>query len=132
MQSCLPSAADIPAMRLKFSTLLSGLALLLFVSLAHADLLFTLTPTMRSGVGSNEVFFTGVLTNSSPTNLFLNNLQINFTDAAANYLSADTNVFFANVPGILLPGEIYSDIVFAIGISSAATNGDYVGTITIQ
>jgi hypothetical protein len=120
-------------MRLKVPTLLSGLALLVSVPLARADLLFTLTPAGRSGVGSNEVVFNGTLTNTSlTTNLFLNNLQISFTNAATNYLTADTNAFFANVPGILLPGETYSDAVFGVGINPAATNGDYAGTVTIQ
>lgn len=120
-------------MRLKPSSLLSGPALLLFVSLAHADMAFTLTPATHSGVGKNDVVFTGTLSNTSLTdNLFLNNIQFSFTNAATNYLTADTNAFFANVPGILLPGENYSDVVFAVTINPAIPPGSYFGTVTIQ
>src|ERR1035441_6100807 len=107
-------------MRLNLLMLLSGLALLRFAAPARADLAFVLTPAVQSDVGSNEVFFTGTLINTSLTdNLFLNDIQFDFIDEAAGYLAADTNVFFANVPGILLPFEIYSDVVFGITINPA-------------
>jgi len=121
------------AMRLKFPTFLSALALLLASAPAQADLAFVLTPATQSGVGSNEVVFTGTLTNTSQTdNLFLNNLQFSFTGAATNWLTGDTNFFFENVPGILLPGETYSDIVFAIALNPATPPGVYSGTATLQ
>jgi hypothetical protein len=120
-------------MRLKPFTLLSGLALLMSAASMRADLAFVLTPAAQSGVGTNEVSFTGTLTNTSLTdNLFLNNIQFNFTGAATNYLTADTNIFFANVPGILLPGETYNDVVFGIAINPAVPPGNYSGTVTIQ
>src|ERR1700692_2251472 len=104
-------------MRLKFFMLLSGLALLMSVASLHADLAFDLTPAVQPGVGTNEIFFSGALTNTSLIdNLFLNDIQFGFTGAATNYLMADTNVFFANVPGILLPGKTYNDVVFGITI----------------
>lgn len=118
-------------MRLKSLLLLSGL--LLFAAPARAGLSFVLMPSVKPGTGSNEIIFTGTLTNTSlTTNLFLNGVQLTFTNAATNFLTASTNVFFANVPGILLPGEIYSDVIFAVAINPAATNGDYAGTATIQ
>jgi hypothetical protein len=99
-------------MRLKSLMLLSGLALLLSAAPVRADLAFFLTPAVQSGLGSNEIVFTGTLINTSPTDdLFLNNIQISLIGGAAGRLTADTNVFFANVPGILLPGETYSDVV---------------------
>ncbi len=127
-------AADIiQAMRLNFLTLFSGLALLLSGAPARADLAFFLTPAVQSGLGSNEVVFTGTLINTSLTdNLFLNNIQFSFIDEAAGYLTADTNVFFANVPGILLPGETYSDVVFAVAINPATPPGQYFGFVTLQ
>jgi hypothetical protein len=119
-------------MRLKSLFLLSGLALLLVASV-RADLAFTLTPAVQSGVGSNEVVFIGTLINTSLTdNLFLNNIQFSFIDEAAGYLAADTNVFFANVPGILLPGETYSDVVFGIVINPTTPPGQYFGIVTLQ
>jgi hypothetical protein len=120
-------------MRLKFLTLLSGLAWLLSVTSSRAGLAFDLTPAVQPDVGSNEVFFTGTLINTSLTdNLFLNNLQFYFIDEAGDWLAADTNVFFANVPGILLPGETYSDVVFGITINPATPPGQYFGIVTIQ
>jgi hypothetical protein len=119
-------------MCLKPFMLLSGLALLLSSAPARADLAFALTPAMQSDVGSNEVFFTGTLINTSLTdNLFLNNIQFDFIDEAAGYLAADTNVFFANVPGILLPFETYNDVVFGITIDPATPPGQYFGFVTI-
>ena len=120
-------------MRLKSFILLSGLALLLSLAPARADLAFVLSPAVRSGVGSNEFFFTGTLINASLTdNLYLNDIQFDFIDGAADYLAADTNVFFANVPGILLPFETYSDVVFGIEINPATPPGQYFGFVTIQ
>jgi hypothetical protein len=120
-------------MRLKPLMLLPGLALLLSIAPTRADLAFVLTPAMRSGVGSNEFFFTGTLINASLTdNLYLNDIQFDFIDGAADYLAADTNVFFANVPGILLPFETYSDVVFGIEINPATPPGQYFGFVTIQ
>jgi hypothetical protein len=119
-------------MRPKPLTILSVLALLLAAS-AQADLAFFLTPAAQSDVGSNEVIFTGTLINTSLTgNLFLNNIQFDFIDEAGGYLTADTNIFFANVPGILLPGETYSDVVFGITIAPATPPGQYFGIVAIQ
>ena len=117
-------------LRLKSIVLLLALAL---TSTARADLSFTLTPSVKSGIGSNEVTFIGSLTNTSlTTNLYLNNLQFSFTNAATNFLTGGTNAFFANVPGILLPGENYTDTIFSVFINPAATNGNYAGIATIQ
>jgi hypothetical protein len=113
--------------------LTAGLALLLSVASTRADLTFVLTPAVQSGVRSNAVVFTGTLSNtSSNEDLFLNDIQVSFTGTATNYLTANTNAFFANVPGILSPGETYSDIVFAVAISATAPAGDYFGSVTIQ
>jgi hypothetical protein len=120
-------------MRLKSFILLSGLAVLLPVARVQADLVFTLTPAVQSGLGSDEVIFAGVLTNTSLTdNLFLNNIQVSFMGNATNYLAADTNVFFTNVPGILLPGETYSDVVFGVVINPTTPPGQYFGAVTLQ
>ncbi|MGO9587811.1 MAG: hypothetical protein ACLP2Y_16625 [Limisphaerales bacterium] len=119
-------------MSLKPFALLAGLASLLAAS-AQADLAFVLTPAAQSDVGSNEVIFAGLLINTSLTdNLFLNDIQFGFIDEADDYLAADTNVFFANVPGILLPGETYSDVVFGVTIAPATPPGQYFGIVTIQ
>ncbi len=106
--------------------------LLLPVAATRANLAFVLTPALQSGVGTNEIFFTGALTNTSLTTNFLNNIQITFTNAATNYFTADTNVFFSNVPGILLPGETYTDVIFGIAVNPATPPGNYSGTVAIQ
>ncbi len=119
-------------MRSRSFILLLGLALAFVAAPAGADLTFVLTPAAQSGARSNEVFFTGTLSNTSQTNnLFLNDIEVSFTGAATNQLTADTNTFFANVPGILLPGESYSDVVFAVAINPSTPPGDYFGSVTI-
>lgn len=119
-------------MRLKPTILLCGL-LLTCPPGVRANLAFSLTPPSLYGTCSNEVFFTTAITNTSlTTNLFLNNLQLDFNPAAGNYLAADTNVFFANVPGILLTNEIYTDQCFGVFINPNIPPGSYSGTVTIQ
>jgi hypothetical protein len=98
---------------------------------ARADLAFTLTPVSQSGLGTNEVVFIANLTNGCQTNnLYLNDIRMCFTNAATNYLVADTNAFFANVPGILLTGEVYTGVVFGVPVSMAAPPGNYTGIVT--
>ena len=119
-------------MHLKLFTFLFAGAALATAAPVRADLTFVLTPAAQSGATSNEVFFVGVLSNTSLTdNLFLNDIQFSFTGAATNYLTADTNSFFANVPGLLLPGETYSDVVFGVTINPATPPGDYFGSVAI-
>ena len=105
--------------------------LLPFTATLRADVVFTLTPAVQYGARSNAVVFTGTLSNTNPTDdVFLNDIQ--FTGIATNYLTAQSNPFFANVPGILSAGQTYSDIVFAVAINSNTPPGDYFGTVTIQ
>lgn len=119
-------------LRSNWGVLLSSLLLLLSAPFLRADLAFSLTPGVPAS-GASEVFFTGTLSNTSLSdNLFLNNLQVSFTGTASNDLSVDTNAFFANVPGILLPGETYTDVVFGVIPNSAIPSGDYDGTICIM
>jgi hypothetical protein len=119
------------------SAQMRGLILTLAVLLAaaastRAGVSFVLTPAVQSGVASNEVAFSGILSNTSATdNLFLNDIQFSFTGAATNVLLGVTNSFFANVPGILLPGETYSDVVVAVAINGSTPPGDYFGAVTV-
>jgi hypothetical protein len=111
---------------------LAGLALALGSARAQNPG-FVLTPGALPGIGSNALSFTATLTNSSAgSNLYLNNISFAFFDAATNYLVAGSNTFFANVPGILLPGETYSDVAFGVVISNSIPPGDYFGTVTLQ
>jgi hypothetical protein len=113
--------------RLK-SYLIFGLALAFASAAAHAELSFVLTPSVLACARSNEVFFTGILSNTDPTNdLYLNTVQF-ITDG--NF-TADSNAFYANVPGILSAGETYSDVVFGVNINPTTPAGDYFGAVTI-
>jgi hypothetical protein len=120
-------------MKPKLLLLLSGFALVLAAD-ARASLAFVLTPAAQSGVGSNQVIFAAALTNASLTGdlLYLNDLQLSFNGGATNYLAAGTNLFFANVPGILLPDETYNDIVFGVAVNPAIPPGNYSGTATVR
>jgi hypothetical protein len=105
----------------------------LIANSAQAALEFSLTPAVQSGAAGTEVTFAGTLTNTSTTNtLFLNDIQFDLSGGAASALTPDSNVFFANVPGILLPGETYTGPIFAIAINSSAAPGDYSGSVTIR
>jgi len=99
------------------------------MSVLLAALIFTLTPATQFGAKSNAVNFTGTFSNPNLTgDIFLNDIQITVT----NLLTGQTNTFFANVPGILAPGETYSGIVFTVAISSNTPVGNYFGSVTIQ
>lgn len=101
-------------------------------ALAQPSLVFSLNPATEPGAGGNNVTFTGTLMNESPTNLYLNNIQFTFADGATNSLGAGSNTFFMNVPGILLPGETYNDVVFSVAVNPGAPPGTYSGSVTIQ
>ncbi len=114
-------------MRLK-SILSFGLTLVLSSTGVRADLSFVLTPSVQACARSNEVLFTGILSNTDPSNdLYLNDVQF-ITDG--NF-TTDSDAFFANVPGILSAGQTYSDVVFGVTINPATPAGDYFGAVTI-
>jgi hypothetical protein len=113
--------------RLK-SYFLFGFMLALSVTVTRADLSFVLTPAMQIGPQGVEVFFTGTLTNTDPTNdVYLNDIQL----VAGSNLTTVANAFFENVPGILSAGQTYSDIVFAVTINFTTPTGNYFGTVVL-
>src|SRR6266403_2564816 len=113
-------------MRLK-SLFLFSLMMALCNTGVRADLSFVLTPAAETCAQSNEVFFSGVLSNTNPTNdVYLNDIQ--FT--ANSNLVAVANAFFANVPGILSAGQTYSDVVFAETVNPTVAVGNYSGAVT--
>ena len=118
---------------MRLNLFLPGLALA-FASLpADAGLTLTLSPAAQSGSAASPAAFFGTISNANASgNLYLNNLSLSFDGGASEYLAAQPNVFFANVPGILLPGESYTDIIFAISVAPAAPPGSYAGTVSIQ
>ena len=108
---------------------------ILFLMLAltvRASLTIALAPVPQVAEQGAELVFSGTLTNTSATDkLFLNNIEATFTGSSAVHLALKTNAFFANVPGILLPGETYTGVLFRIAISSLAPPDAYAGTITV-
>ncbi len=85
-------------------------------------------PVVNAATGT-AVTFTGTLTNTDAVEkVFLNDLQ--FSVPAG--LSPQPNTFFANVPGILLPGESYVGPIFSAALDSTAAPGDYHCTLTVK
>jgi hypothetical protein len=108
-------------------------ALVLTAGSLSAALQFTLVPAVQSGAVTTQLTFSGTLTNTSATdNLFLNDIHFDFNAAAAAALAADSNVFFANVPGILGPNETYTGPIFTVTINSSAEPTDYFGSVVIR
>jgi hypothetical protein len=103
----------------------------LMVGAVRAQVLFVLTSAGQIGTATNETTFDGSLINTGSTNVYLNDIQCVLYPPEWNALMADTNAFFANVPGILLPGETYTDVVFGITLGAVALPGVYYGTVTI-
>lgn len=109
-----------------------GLLLLLGASLGQAGLTVSLTPAVQNSAQGRSLLFTVTLTNSSITDaLYLNDIQFTLSGSAATLLKPDTNTYFSNVPGILLPGETYSGPLFSVALDAAATPADYSGTVTV-
>jgi hypothetical protein len=106
-------------------------SMLLMAASARAQLSFVLTPSDEIGTATNGIAFDGALTNTGSTNFYLNDIQCVLLLSASNTLRVDTNGFYANVPGILLPGETYTDVVFGVNLGAVAAPGVYNGTITI-
>ncbi len=105
-----------------------------WVTSARGDLTISLSPSTRYGPGGTEIVFSGTLTNTSPTEkVYLNDVHAALSGAAATYLTFEPNAFFSNVPGILLPGESYSNSeVFRVLLSGMTPAADYPGTFVIS
>ncbi len=111
------------------------IAALLFGSLisARAGLTAALAPAVQNSAKGKTLVFSGTLTNTSMTNeLFLNDIQFALTGSAVTHLVSGPYPFFANVPGILLPGETYTGEIFSVALNANAVVSDYAGTVTLQ
>jgi hypothetical protein len=114
---------------MKISPLALAVAWIL-LGMAHAIAALTIVldaPVVNAAAGTTLVF-TGTLTNTDPTTqVFLNDFQ--FTAPVG--LALQPNTFFANVPGILSPGQSYSGPIFSVMLDAGASPVDYNGTITV-
>ncbi len=109
------------------------LCLLLGSHMAFAGLTLSLNPGAQPVSTGAEALFSGTLTNTSATDkLYLNDLAVTFTADPQSDTTLSSNAFFANVPGILLPGETYDGPLFRISLSSTSSAANYTGTITLQ
>lgn len=83
---------------------------------------------------SRELVVSGTLSNSSAkSNLYLNDIAASFAGLSANHLALNANSFFANVPGILLPNETYSESeLFRLQLDLAAGLGDFAAAIVFR
>src|SRR2546430_2055859 len=116
----------------KFTTYLVAAFLLSNALTARAGLTVSLVSAIQNSAKGRTLVFSGTLTNTGTTDqLFLNDIQFALTGSAANYLVPDTNSFFANVPGILLPGENYTGELFRVALSGSASADDYTGTVSV-
>ncbi len=101
------------------------------LALPRADAALTLTldaPVVNAAAGTTLVI-TGTLANTSPTaKVFLNDMQCTLPAG----LAGRPNTFFANVPGILLPGEIYTGPLFSVALDLNAAGTDSAGTLALR
>lgn len=106
--------------------------MLLLPATAQADpVTLTLSPTAQAGAPGNLLTFSGSLTNTTASALFLNgiNLQLN---APAGSFMLDDFAFFVNVPQVLAAGQATNSVpLFTVTLGGGALPGTYTGSITI-
>ena len=107
-------------------------AFLLSALPAYSALLLTLSPPAQTRQPGATITFNGTLENTGLADLFLNDLVFAYAPPAGTYLTADLNVFFANVPGVLLPGETYNGPIFSLIVAAGTPLGTYTGAATVQ
>ena len=96
---------------------------------ARAALTVSLDAPIVNAAAGNVLVFNGTFTNTDPSGkVFLNDLQV----SAPAVLTLQPNVFFENVPGILLPGETYTGPIFSVALGAAAMPNDYNATLTVS
>jgi hypothetical protein len=77
-------------------------------SIAKGGIIISLDAPDQAGALGNTLIFSGTLFNSSPDTIFLNGADLNL---AGNSFTPDfSDLFFANVPVSLDPGQATSDI----------------------
>src|SRR5262249_17990689 len=112
--------------------LLACLVLMTGVPCVRAALTLSLSPVSQVAAPGADLLFNGQLANTSTTDkVFLNDLQATLTGSSVGNLTFETNSFFANVPGILLPGETYNGPLFRVKLSTSATDAAYYSTVTL-
>ena len=120
-----------------------GLFLLLAAVPAFGTLTFTLTPSVQVTVPGGTpnsfclsasvrcVIFDGTISPDLNADTFLNDLSVVFAPSTGDLVN-NINLFFAYVPGLLLPGDPdYVGHIFEIDVDPATPFGSYFGTVTL-
>ncbi|MDQ6861995.1 MAG: hypothetical protein M3032_12685 [Verrucomicrobiota bacterium] len=99
----------------------------------HADVTVSLSPSVQNSARGREIVFNGTITNTGPSKVYLNDIASSLIVGSGADLPLKPNSFFANVPGVLLPGEAYMDSeLFRVALTSSAPTSDYRGTVTVR
>ena len=110
------------------------------VGAARADLVLTLAPSSLNVLPGGSVQFTGTLTNTGSTSVFLNGDSItssvylsgNSSNLPVPSLTVDDKPFIFGAPLMLQPGGTYSGPFFIVTANAAMTFGSYFGTYSVQ
>src|SRR5262245_10919524 len=104
---------------------------LLAVPAAYGEpIAFTLNPSVVAQTGGAAIY-QGTITNLGTSDLFINDISINFTPPGGQFLTNDINFFFANVPGTFLPNESYTGPIFRITVAPNTPLAVYTGVVTL-
>jgi hypothetical protein len=117
-------------MRVPLCIVICALMMVWSVRSANAgSLALTLASSAQGGVQGGIVEFTGTLTNTAATNVFLNGaLGI----ISSSDLTVDNQPFFLNTPLSLPPGGSFTGNLFNVDIGLHAALNTFQGSFTIQ
>lgn len=102
--------------------------LLLGCPISASTLFLAFDDISLSGSPSSSLTFSGILQNTTGSDVFLNGAS---GDLAYAELTFDPTPFFVFVPLILADGDIYTGDLFSIAISDIAIGGSYFGSFFI-
>ena len=95
-------------------------SLLLTSGIAHAQVLFSLSPSNYTIANTGSVTLTGYITNNTAATFFINDYKPTFDDATA--ATFDKPSFFGFVPASLAPGASYGSVDTPANIVTIRTN----------
>ncbi len=111
-------------------TLIGAAVSLCFPLAAQAQLGFTLNPSSVTARPGSTVTFSGMLTNTGGSELFLN---ADVFTLSSGKLTLDDSKFFANAPASLSSGASWSGELFDVTLDPTLPLGNlYNGTFTLQ
>jgi len=104
--------------------------IVLFTPAGYGALQLSLSVSVQNGSADAALVFSGSVTNTSTTSrVFLNGVQITFSGSHSSFASQNSNTFYSNVPGILLPNETYTGPLFQVLLAANSPSDDYGGTV---